>query len=190
MILACAVLTQLADPAWSSDVHKVSAASHAQVCERHIAAAAQRHNVPVAVLYAVGLTETGRRGQLSPYALNVEGKSFFAKDHREAMAIFDRARRNGDVLIDLGCMQINHYYHASEFQSVAQMFDPQSNVDYAALFLKRLKSRHKSWAMAVARYHAGPTNHAAHKRYICAVIGHMVREGLGGWTPQARSYCA
>lgn len=40
--------------------------------------AAQKYGVPLGVLYAVGLTETGRRGSLSPYALNIEGPSFFS----------------------------------------------------------------------------------------------------------------
>jgi len=42
----------------------------------------------------------------------------------------------------------------------------------------------------VARYNAGPGNDAAQKKYVCAVIANMVRSGLGGWTDNARKFCA
>ena len=39
--------------------------------------AAQSYGIPLGVLYAVGLTETGRGDSLRPYALNIEGKSVY-----------------------------------------------------------------------------------------------------------------
>jgi hypothetical protein len=42
-------------------------------CEREMMRASSRHNIPVNVLYAVSLTETGRGGKLDPFAINVEG---------------------------------------------------------------------------------------------------------------------
>ncbi len=151
--------------------------------------AAAAHDVPLAVLFAVGLTETGRRGNLHPYALNIAGRSFFGTSREEALAEFERSRAAGVKLIDLGCMQINHYWHGQEFDTVADMLDPEKNVTYAALFLERLRARHGSWTLAVARYHAGPRNTPAQKRYVCAVIRHMVSSGMGAWTPNARAFC-
>jgi soluble lytic murein transglycosylase-like protein len=69
------------------------------------------------------------------------------------------------------------------------MLDPEHNVMYAANFLKTLKKRHKSWEMAIARYHAGPDNDPAQKQYVCRVIGALVSQRLGAWTPQARAFC-
>jgi soluble lytic murein transglycosylase-like protein len=92
-------------------------------------------------------------------------------------------------LIDVGCMQINHHYHARHFASVEEMLDPARNVEYGARFLKELYAREGSWTMAVARYHAGPDNDAAQKRYVCRVIANMVATGFGQWTPEARSFC-
>ncbi len=159
------------------------------VCERQLQTAAASENIPVQVLYAVGLTETGRKGKLHPYAMNIEGRTVFATSEAEVMAEFRSARKKGKVLIDLGCMQINHHFHGSEFPSVEAMLDPELNVRYAARFLKVLYAREGSWSMAVARYHAGPNNNPAQKRYICAVIGNLVRTGLGNWTPEARKFC-
>lgn len=169
------------------------AASHAaaatNACEAEILRAAERYGVPAGILYSVGLTETGRKGSLHPYALNIAGRAVFARSAQEAEAAFENARRQGVKLIDLGCMQINHHYHADKFASVRQMLDPRANVDYAARFLVELHNRHQTWSMAVARYHAGPDNDPAQKRYICRVIANLVATGFGRWTSEARSFC-
>ena len=161
----------------------------ASSCEAEIAAAARTYGIPEGILYSVGLAETGRRGSLQPYALNVEGEAHFASSQAEAVAIFDEARRQGKTLIDLGCMQINHHYHHAAFSSVGAMLDPAENVRYAARFLSELKARHETWTMAVARYHAGPDNDPAQKRYVCRVIANLVATGFGQWTATARSFC-
>ncbi|MCV0393762.1 MAG: transglycosylase SLT domain-containing protein [Rhizobiaceae bacterium] len=159
-------------------------------CEVEILRAADRYGVPAGILYAVGLTETGRKGSLQPFALNIEGKAVFAAGAVEAARTIAAARSQGRKLIDIGCMQINHHYHASQFASVAEMLEPRRNVDYAARFLVKLKGSHKSWSMAVARYHAGPDNDPAQKRYVCRVIANMVATGFGAWTPNAKAFCA
>lgn len=159
------------------------------VCEREMVAAAAAERVPLGVLYAVGLTETGRKGSLHPYALNIEGRAVFAESKSDALAAFSRARGEGKTLIDMGCMQINHHYHGREFESVSAMLEPGENVRYAARFLKELRAREGNWTMAVARYHAGPNNDPAQRRYICAVIRNLVATGFGAWTPQARKFC-
>lgn len=167
----------------------VARASGQNVCEREMTRAAARYEVPLGVLYAVGMTETGHRGSLQPYAMNVAGRAHFAGSVAEALSAFATARRNGVRLIDLGCMQINHHYHGQHFTSVEAMLDPGRNVDYAARFLRKLREREGSWTMAVARYHAGPNNNPAQKRYVCAVIRNMVASGFGSWTPNAKSFC-
>jgi soluble lytic murein transglycosylase-like protein len=158
-------------------------------CETEILRASTEYGVPVGILYAVGLTETGKKGTLQPNAMNIEGKAVFPPNRAEALRIFADAKSRGAKLIDLGCMQINQYYHGSHFASISDMFDPHLNVDYAARFLVRLKRQHISWSMAVARYHAGPDNDPAQKRYVCRVIANMVATGFGKWTPNARQFC-
>lgn len=167
-----------------------SATAGANPCEGEILRASARYGVPEGILYAVGLTETGRKGSLQPYALNIAGRAVFAGSAAEAIAEFKAAARRGTKLIDLGCMQINHHYHSEHFSGLKEMLDPHANVDYAARFLVSLKVRHKTWSMAVARYHAGPDNDPAQKRYICRVIANMVATGFGKWTQNARTFCA
>lgn len=159
------------------------------ICERYMIQTARTEGVPLGVLYAVGLTETGRKGSLHPYALNITGRTVITHSKEDALAEFAKARRQGHKLIDLGCMQVNHHYHGSKFRSPADMLDPQLNITYAARFLKQLREQEGSWTMAVARYHAGPDNNPAQKRYICAVIRNLVATGFGGWTPESRRFC-
>jgi soluble lytic murein transglycosylase-like protein len=160
-----------------------------RVCEAEIARAATRYNIPVNVLYAVGVTESGRKGSLQAFTLNMAGTSWFGSNLEDALAKFAEARARGITLIDVGCMQINHRFHGQHFASLAAMFDPALNVDYAARFLLQLKASQGSWTMAVARYNAGPNNNPAQKRYVCAVIANMVATGFGNWTNNARQFC-
>lgn len=175
--------------AFTSSVFTTPAGASTARCEAEILRAAARHKVPVGVLYAVGLTETGRKGSLYAWALNIEGRAVYPRSPQDAVRTFESARREGKKLIDLGCMQINYHYHSDQFSGVRQMLDPARNVDYAARFLADLKKRHGSWAMAVARYHAGPNNDPAQQRYICRVIKNLVATGFGKWTPEARKFC-
>ena len=136
------------------------------VCESEITAAAAKYQIPEGILYSVGLTETGRKGSLQPFAMNIEGKAYFENSAGDVLQRFASARAQGAKLIDLGCMQINYYFHGENFTSPDEMLNPRKNVEYAAKFLSNLHARHETWTMAVARYHAGPNNDPAQKE-IC-----------------------
>jgi soluble lytic murein transglycosylase-like protein len=168
----------------------VTPTSPSNACEREMAAAAQKYDVPLAVLYAVGLTESGQKSSLQPLAMNIAGKAYYASDLADALQKFTAAEAAGVALIDVGCMQIDQHYHGDQFPSVAAMFDPHANVDYGARLLGRLYVQEGSWTLAVARYHAGPGNEPAQKQYVCRVMANMVASGFGGWTDAARSFCA
>jgi soluble lytic murein transglycosylase-like protein len=154
-----------------------------------MAKAARLYDVPLGILYSVGVTETGRAGGLDPYAMNVDGRAVHSASVEEALARYDAAVARGAKLIDIGCMQINHYWHARDFASVNEMFDVTRNVDYAAHFLSGLRASEGTWTGAVARYNAGPNNQPAQRAYVCAVIGNMVQSGVGAWTAPARAFC-
>lgn len=186
-MLRTLLLSTLAAAALAASTSSASASTGA--CEREIQSAAAKYGIPEGILYSVGLTETGRKGSLYPYAMNVEGKALFPASEQAALRQFDTASRDGAKLIDIGCMQINHYFHGENFSSVEEMFDPHRNVEYAAKFLRNLHDRHETWTMAVARYHAGPNNNPAQKQYVCRVIANLVATGYGKWTPNASNFC-
>jgi soluble lytic murein transglycosylase-like protein len=186
-VLKALLLAPLAVVALATSTSSAEASNSA--CEVEIQAAALKYGIPEGILYSVGLTETGRKGSLYPYALNIEGKAFFPPSEQDALRQVDVARRSGAKLIDIGCMQINQYYHGENFRSAEEMFDPRRNVEYAARFLRNLHDRHETWTMAVARYHAGPNNDPAQKQYVCRVIANLVATGYGKWTRNASTFC-
>jgi soluble lytic murein transglycosylase-like protein len=194
MTRAWLLILSLLLPTLPAPVRSISEAQAAQpnqagLCEQEIHRAAAKYGVPEGILYSVGLAETGKKGSLQPWALNIEGKAVFASSPNDALAIFQQARSKGAVLIDLGCMQINHHFHGEAFTSPAQMLEPGRNVEYAAKFLAELHARHETWTMAVARYHAGPNNDPAQKQYVCRVISNLVASGYGQWTKNASRFC-
>ena len=174
----------------SSGAVAAAPAAPSKACEHEMTVAAEKYGVPLAVLYAVGLTESGDKGSLQPLAMNVGGKPYYAKDVADGLQEFADATASGIVLIDIGCMQIDHRYHGEYFSSVAAMFDPHENVDYGARLLSQLFTQEKSWTLAVARYHAGPGNEPAQKEYVCRVLANMVATGFGTWTDAAKAFCA
>lgn len=56
--------------------------------------------------------------------------------------------------VDIGLMQINHLFHGRHFDSKAELFDPETNINYAAKYLRRLMTRHGTLKKAVAFYHS------------------------------------
>jgi len=80
--------------------------------------AANKHGMPLGMLYAVGLTETGRGDSLQPYALNIEGRAVYDLDRRAALDRFRVAQQAGARSIDVGCMQVNLRYHPTAFRTL------------------------------------------------------------------------
>ena len=160
-------------------------------CEHEIATAARRYDIPLAVFYAVGLNETGVRGRLQPYSMNIDGRASSNGSLEEAMSRFKAAKIAGARMIDIGCMQINHPLPFGEQLRLARARCSirRLNVDYAARFLRELKQRERTWTMAVARYNAGPNNDPAQRKYVCGVLTKMVASGFGAWTESARNFC-
>ncbi|WP_454916016.1 lytic transglycosylase domain-containing protein [Xanthobacter sediminis] len=159
------------------------------ICERELARASKKYNVPLQILYAVGLTESGYAGFLQPYTLYIEGKDYILNNLQDALKLFKEANARGVQLIDIGCMQVNYYWHKEEFNSLEEMFNPRLNVEQAARFLQELRQRHGSWTMALARYNAGPKNTVGQHRYVCRVMKNLVEAGVGQWTDSAKSFC-
>ncbi|MFZ0572970.1 MAG: transglycosylase SLT domain-containing protein [Rhodomicrobium sp.] len=165
------------------------AGQEVKLCEREMSQAAIKYGVPLGILFAVGLTETGIDGSLHAYALNLEGNTVYSLSKTQAVERFNAAKAGGMKLIDVGCMQLNYYFHGDRFSSVEDMLDPHKNVDYAARFLSGLRAREGSWTMAVARYNAGRNNDPGQRRYVCRVLERLVKSGFGAWTANSAAFC-
>lgn len=68
--------------------------------------------------------------------------------------------------VDIGLMQINWKFHGHHFDSMAALFDPATNIDYAARHLKALLDEHGDLEQAVAHYHSNTPEFQA--RYLQA----------------------
>jgi hypothetical protein len=133
-------------------------AGPAEICEGAIARGAARAGVPQEVLHAISLTETGRNdgGRFRPYpwAINREGKGYWFASRAEALAFAQASVAAGRPSFDVGCFQINYYWHGRNFPSLEAMFDPDVGAAYAAQFLQSLHAERGDWSLAAGAYHS------------------------------------
>ncbi len=128
------------------------------VCDQVAGLAAAQSGVPISVLKAIALTETGRnRGGVMrpwPWTVNMEGKGVWFDNEEEALAFVHQHYNRGARSFDIGCFQINYRWHHQHFSSIEEMFDPVANALYAARFLKELFDEKGNWHEAAGAYHS------------------------------------
>lgn len=134
------------------------------LCARAAQTAATETGVPLPVLLAITLTETGRKtnGTLQPWpwAINQAGKGHWFSTADEAVQFAESQLDLGLRNFDVGCFQVNHRWHSKGFSSTIDMFDPASNALYAARFLADLYAEHGDWSLAAAAYHSRTPEYA------------------------------
>lgn len=144
-------------------------------CAVYVGQYEKHHGIPTGLLHAISKVESGRKDNTGhlvawPWTVNAEGKGYHFPTKEAAISAVRAMQFKGIKSIDVGCMQINLHYHPYAFQSLNDAFDPAKNVEYAALFLTRLKNEHASWDTAVSRYHsANPVHHIPYKKNVLAV---------------------
>lgn len=134
------------------------------ICDQVAILAATETGVPLSVLKAISLNETGRKRQGAfrpwPWTVNMEGKGLWFDTYSEAKAYVDKEFLRGARSFDVGCFQINYKWHGEAFQSIEEMFDPRQNARYAARFLRDLHDELGSWGKAAGAYHSRTREHA------------------------------
>jgi hypothetical protein len=127
-------------------------------CETLIRRYEAAHGIPDKLLTAISLVESGRKTQGGvvawPWTINANGKPYVFDTKTEAINMVRKLRQVGVTSIDVGCMQINLKQHPGAFPTLSAAFDPASNIDYAAKFLKAKKVNKGSWVSAVDHYHS------------------------------------
>ena len=96
-------------------------------CERNILYAENKYGIPSGYLRAIALTEVGlgKTGKLRSWSFNIEGNSLYFRDKSNALRYLSRLDIEN---IDIGCMQINKYWHKHNFISIDKMLDPYHNI--------------------------------------------------------------
>lgn len=151
------------------------------VCEAAARRASNVTGVPLKVLLAVSLTESGRKTGATfgawPWTLNIAGQGAFFDTRADALARAQKTLADGERSFDLGCFQINYRWHGEAFSALADMLDPDLNAQYAARFLRDLFAESGDWSVAVGHYHSRTPQYA--NRYRKVFHRHFANLGGG-----------
>lgn len=154
--LCCQMVAVLCFGLFSTLAH----AAQTTLCEDAARYASENTGVPLSVLRAVALAETGQtkfdRNNYSSWPWTVQSgqKGHWFANQTEAIEFVQSLMAAQTTNIDIGCFQINMRWHGQAFQSVEDMFSPRGNALYAARFLQELHSQTGDWRAAVGRYHS------------------------------------
>ena len=125
-------------------------ASASEECLAAISKYEKLYNIPTGLLKAVSKIES----EYNHLALNDGLKSHKFKTDKEVLERISYLKNIGKTNFDIGCMQINYYWHNQNFASVEEMLDVTSNVRYAASIIHGLYKAHGTWQAAVRHYHS------------------------------------
>jgi hypothetical protein len=147
-------------------------------CDRAAVHAETAWHLPAGLLAAIGTVESGRRGLGSalpvawPWSINVGGRGLYQPSKAAAIAAVRAFQAGGRGLqaIDVGCFQVDLFYHPQAFATLDAAFDPEANAKVAARVLTLSRFDGGSWEAAIALYHAAsPTRGAQYLRQVQAV---------------------
>jgi hypothetical protein len=131
-----------------------------RLCPQAIATAERSQAIPKHLLSAIALAESGRKHPTLdkrmpwPWTVMAEGQGRYLATKQAAIEEVRQLQARGIANIDVGCMQVNLYYHPDAFLSLEQAFDPVANVAYAGRFLRSLFADSGAWDEAAGRYHS------------------------------------
>jgi hypothetical protein len=161
------------DPAWSRSEPSALCVDAAHDAARHT-------GVPLEVLLAVSVVETGRDLRPWPWTVNIAGDGNWLGSKAEAEALVQAALDQGITNIDIGCFQLNLRWHGSAFATLGEMLDPGRNATYAAGYLAEKHALSGDWTQAAAAYHSATPEHA--ERYA-AMFDRTIRDLATGGDP-------
>ncbi len=130
------------------------------VCFYHTSKAEIEKNIKKNILSTISLVETGRMskdkviGNPWPWTIAYQGKGHYFNTKNEAVQKVKKLQKQGIKSIDVGCMQVNLFYHGNAFATIEEAFEPSVNVDYAGDFVNRLYKKHGNWGAAATAYHS------------------------------------
>jgi hypothetical protein len=143
------------------------------LCEAAARSAAAETGVPLDLLRAIMLVESGQvrggRRQPWPWAVNVGGRGTWHPDAQAALRMIASVPAESAEHVDIGCFQLNRRWHGQHFVDAAAMLDPMANARHAARFLAMLHDEFGSWPAAAGAYHSrDPVRAAAYATRVAA----------------------
>src|SRR4051794_874296 len=129
-------------------------------CGRAAARAERDWHLPTGLLAAIGMVESGRRAPAGgypviwPWTINAEGRGFYLPSKAAAVGMVRSLQLRGVRIIDVGCFQLDLFYHPYAFSSPEEAFDPDANARVAARILSLGRLGNGGWDDAIAAYHS------------------------------------
>jgi len=147
-----------------------------QTCGSAATRAEREWRLPTGLLAAIGIIESGRRAAngmvpiIWPWTINAGGRGFYHPNKAAAVDMVRGLQRIGVSIIDVGCFQVDLFYHPYAFVSLEEAFDPDAYARAAARILSLGRLGSTGWDGAIAAYHsASPVIGAAYLQKVRAV---------------------
>ncbi len=119
------------------------------------------YGLPKYLLYAIAYQESGRYtdGTFAPWpwALNINGRSYYPETKQEAIEVATNALKTGKSFGG-GYLQQEWRWQKHRYSDPADLFDPQKNISSGAQILSEWYETTGSWVESIARYHVGTVN--------------------------------
>lgn len=141
--------------------------------------AAQQAGVPVTMLYAIALQESGMNLQGRhvpwPWSLNVAGQTQRFPNRAAACIALKRALQQfKPTQVDAGLAQVNVGYQQHRYQEPCELLNPYRNLRIAAQILLEQHQPGQDWLTTAGRYHR-PAGGEPAARYRAGVSQHLER---------------
>jgi soluble lytic murein transglycosylase-like protein len=139
-------------------------------CDRAAIHAEADWQLPAGLLAAIATVESGRSDLgrslpvAWPWSINAAGRGFYPPSKAAAVATVRELQDAGLQIIDVGCFQVDLYYHPEAFITLDAAFDPETNAQAAARILTDSWSSGGSWEAAIGLYHSATAALGAHYR--------------------------
>ena len=148
------------------------------------------------LLGAISLAETGRWDSdreasfAWPWTVMAEGRGRYFETKAEAIAEVESLVAKGISNIDVGCMQINMYYHGGAFADLDEALDPsRQRRPMPGEYLRNLYGAAGSWTTAAGYYHSmTPERGDAYREKVLALWDGAKRLPASGRTQLARPH--
>ena len=129
--------------------------------------AANKEGVPVKILYAMALAESGKLYKKKllpwPWTMNINGQSVYCAS-RQVCIDQSREAINKGKSVDINVMQVNWYWHRQRFDNLEAAWKPSVNLSVGAEILREYYEQTQDWWISVGMYHS-PSNKARANAY-------------------------
>jgi len=155
-----------------------AAATPSDQCLAAIEVAQHHYDTPPGLLAVMAKVESGRpnaNGALQPWpwTVDADGTGILFPSKEAAIAWTRNAlATNAAAYVDVGCLQVDLRMHPHAFRTLDDAFDPNSNADYGAHFLRVLHDgpARGNWFTAIGLYHSSTPELAATYRTQVAAV--------------------